>query len=140
MTDRNPPNVAYLRGTDRADRLSVDTAHLPDTALLSQIPVPPQWLPTPEAIKEWMRLCSILIEMKLLTEASLSPLAQLCALHGNIVKLYAAGMSPGASLLGALRNLQNDFGLSPLAQGKVKTDAPKEDPKPNGFSGRGRKP
>lgn len=139
MTQKNEGNVSFLRGTNRPDRLSVDTTHLPDTPLLTEIPFPPTWLPNPEAIKEWMRLAPILIDMKLLTEASLSPLGQLCALHGNIVKLYQAGLAPGASVLGALRNMQNDFGLSPVAQGKMKTEAPKEEKKPNSFSSRGRK-
>lgn len=140
MTQKNDPNVAYLRGTNRPDRLSGDTSISQIEELLTDIPFPPTWLPNQWAVKEWMRLAPILIQMKLLTEGSLSSLAQLCALHGKIVQLYQAGEAPGASMLGTLRNLHNDFGLSPLAQGKVKPEGAKDEPKPNSFSGRGRKP
>lgn len=139
MTEKNPPNVSFLRGTNRPDRLSGDTTNLIDTPI-TEIPFPPTWLPNSHATNEWMRLCPILINMKLLTEGSLSSLAQLCALHGKIVQLYAAGEAPGASMLGTLRNLHNDFGLSPLAQGKVKSETTKPEEKPNGFAKRGRKP
>ena len=140
MTQKNEGNVSFLRGTNRPDRQVGDTTYLVDTALLTETPFPPTWLPNQWAVKEWMRLAPILIEMKLLTEASLSPLAQLCALHGKITQLYQAGEAPGASMLGCLRNMQNDFGLSPVAQGKVKTEAPKPEEKANSFSSRGRKP
>lgn len=140
MTQKNEGNVSFLRGTNRSDRLSGDTAISRIEELLVSTPLPPLWLPNHHAVTEWMRLAPILINMKLLTEGSLSSLAQLCALHGKIVQLYAAGEAPGASMLGTLRNLHNDFGLSPIAQGKVKGEQAKDDPKPNSFSGRGRKP
>lgn len=140
MTQKNDPNVAYLRGTNRPDRLSGDTSISQIEELLTDTPLPPLWLPNHHAVTEWMHLAPILIQMKLLTAGSLSSLAQLCALHGKIVQLYAAGEAPGASMLGTLRNLHNDFGLSPLAQGKVKGEGAKEEPKKNSFSGRGRKP
>jgi phage terminase small subunit len=140
MTKKNDPNVSYLRGTNRPDRLSADTSISINESALTEIPMAPVWLPNAHAVNEWYRLAPILIELKLLTPGSLSALAQLCALHGKVVQLYAAGESPGASMLGTLRNLHNDFGLSPMAQGKVKAESPKEEPKPNAFSGRGRKP
>lgn len=140
MTQKNDPNVAYLRGTNRTDRLSGDTSISMNESALTEIPPAPLWMPNSHATNEWYRLTPILIEQKLLTPGSLSALAQLCALHGKIVQLYAAGESPGASMLGTLRNLHNDFGLSPMAQGKVKVEAPQPEAKPNGFSGLGRKP
>lgn len=140
MTKRNEGNVSLLRGTQRADRLSPDTSISLNESVLTEIPFPPDWLPNSHAVKEWMRLAPILIEMKLLTAGGLSALAQLCALHGKIVQLYAAGESPGASMLGTLRNLHNDFGLSPMAQGKVKAEQPQPEKPKNPFSGRGRKP
>jgi hypothetical protein len=39
----------------------------------------------------------------------------LCALVGKIIQLYAAGEAPTASMTGALRNMENGFGLSPVA-------------------------
>lgn len=140
MTKKNDGNVSFLRGTNRPDREVVDSSISQIESLLTEIPFPPTWMPNQWAVKEWMRLAPILIEMKLLTEGSLSALAQLCALHGKIVQLYQAGESPGASMLGTLRNLHNDFGLSPVAQGKVKGEQPKDEPKANSFSNRGRKP
>lgn len=63
----------------------------------------------------------------------------MCALHGKIVQLYAAGESPGASMLGTLRTMHNDFGLTPMSQGKVRGGVPVEPTKPgNKFSGIGR--
>lgn len=87
---------------------------------LDHIPDPPDWLPNAHAVKEWQRLAPILTANKLLTEAGLSALGQLCALHGKVVQLYSAGEAPVASMVAQLRGLMNDFGLTPVAQGKVK--------------------
>lgn len=140
MTEKTPANVAYLRGTNRPDRLSADTAPVVNAPLIESVPPPPLWLPNHHAVTEWVRLAPILIELKLLTEGSLSALAQLCALHGVVVQSYAAGIPPGASTLGTLRNLHNDFGLSPASQGKVRGEHAKEEPKANSFGRTGRKP
>lgn len=140
MTQKNEGNVSQLRGTQRKDRLSQDTSISINESALTEIPLCPLWLPNAHAQNEWYRLAPVLIEMKLLTAGTLASFAQLCALHGKIVQLYSAGESPGASMLGTLRNLHNDFGLSPVAQGKVKAEGAAPEPKANGFSGRGRKP
>lgn len=140
MTQKNEGNVSQLRGTQRADRPSQDTSISINESALTEVPLAPLWLPNSHATNEWYRLAPVLIEMKLLTSGTLSSFAQLCALHGKIVQLYSAGESPGASMLGTLRNLHNDFGLSPVAQGKVKAEGAVPEVKPNGFSGRGRKP
>lgn len=140
MTKKNDGNVSFLRGTERKDRQVGDTSISEIESALTEMPPAPLWMPNAHATNEWYRLCPILIQQKLLTSGSLSALAQLCALHGKVVQLYAAGEAPGASMLGTLRNLHNDFGLSPMAQGKVKAPEVPAEPKPNGFSGRGRKP
>ena len=80
----------------------------------------PDWLTNAHAVKEWQRLAPILTANKLLTEAGLSALGQLCSLHGKVVQLYSAGEAPVASMVAQLRGLMNDFGLTPVAQGKVK--------------------
>ena len=90
------------------------------------------------AVKEWDRLAAILAANRLLTEASLSALGQMCALHGKIVQLYAAGESPNASLIAQYRALANDFGLTPVAQGKVRPHG--EAPAKNEFSNNGKRP
>lgn len=125
---RKPPALKVVAGTDRRDR-DVQTLDLPP---VKSAPDPPSWMPNPHAITEWNRLVPILMANNLLTDADLSALAQACALHGKCVQLYAAGEAPTASMVGTLRNLLNDFGLTPVARGKVKpTDAA---PKQNAFS------
>jgi phage terminase small subunit len=114
---RKPTTLKAIAGTARPDREPEGGVELP---LVDAPPDPPDWLPNSHAVKEWNRLVPILMANKLLTEAALGPLAHLCALHGKIVQLYAAGEAPTASMSGTLRNLQNDFGLTPVAQGKVK--------------------
>lgn len=115
---RKPTSLKVVAGTDRPGRAPpADTADLP---LVTDVPPAPDWLPNAHAIKEWDRLAPILHANKLLTEAGLSALGQLCALHGNTVQLYAAGLAPVASMVSQLRGLMNDFGLTPVAQGKVR--------------------
>ena len=87
--------------------------------LVAACPDAPNWLPNAHAVKEWHRLVVILTNARLLTLGGLSALAVLCALHGKLVQLWAAGDSPNASMLAAYRNLINDFGLTPVAQGRV---------------------
>lgn len=114
---RKPTALKVVAGTDRPDREAPEAAELP---LVSDVPPAPDWMPNAHARKEWERLAPILHANKLLTEAGLSALGQLCALHGKTVQLYAAGEAPVASMVAQLRGLMNDFGLTPVAQGKVK--------------------
>lgn len=132
---QKPNHLKSVAGTARADRGSNSVVDLP---LVSAIPPAPDWMPNSHAVKEWDRLAPILVANKLLTEGGLSALGQLCALHGKVVQLYAAGESPNASLVGTLRNLMNDFGLTPVAQGKV-TPSGKEG-KENPFASNGKRP
>ncbi len=114
---RKPTSLKVVAGTDRPDREPQQAVDLP---LVSAVPSPPDWLPNAHATKEWERLAPILHANKLLTEAGLSALGQLCALHGNTVQMYAAGLAPVASMVSQLRGFLNDFGLTPVAQGKVR--------------------
>ncbi|HDZ55382.1 MAG TPA: hypothetical protein ENI17_05985 [Pseudomonas xinjiangensis] len=132
---RKPPQLKAIAGTGRKDREVADALDLP---LVESLPSAPDWLPNAHAVKEWDRLVSILMANKLLTEAALGPLAHMCALHGKIVQLYAAGEAPTASLTGTLRNFQNDFGLTPVAQGKVRAGS-NDGLKKNPFTGNGRR-
>ncbi|WP_401742102.1 hypothetical protein [Stenotrophomonas geniculata] len=122
---RKPTALKVVAGTDRPDREAPAAAELP---LVSDVPPAPDWMPNAHARKEWERLAPILHANKLLTEAGLSALGQLCALHGKTVQLYAAGEAPVASMVAQLRGLMNDFGLTPVAQGKVKPNGDKEKP------------
>ena len=120
---RKPTALKVVAGTDRPDREAPVAAELP---LVSDVPPAPDWMPNAHARKEWERLAPILHANKLLTEAGLSALGQLCALHGKTVQLYAAGEAPVASMVAQLRGLMNDFGLTPVAQGKVKPNGDTE--------------
>jgi hypothetical protein len=130
---KKPAGLKVVAGTSRKDR-EVESVDLP---VIETVPLAPDWLPNAHAVKEWDRLAPILVANKLLTEAGTSALAHLCALHGKIVQLYAAGESPVASMVSQYRNLINDFGLTPVAQGKVKSVG--EKPESNPFSRNGKR-
>lgn len=132
---RKPTSLKVVAGTDRPDRNRPEAVDLP---LVSGVPLAPDWLPNAHAIKEWDRLAPILHANKLLTEAGLSALGQLCALHGKTVQLYAAGEAPVASMVAQLRGLMNDFGLTPVAQGKVRSSGEADKPG-NAFANNGAK-
>lgn len=114
---RKPRQLKVVAGTDRPDRAAPASVELP---LVEEVPEPPDWLPNAHAVKEWNRLAPILHANKLLTNAGLSPLGMLCSLHGKICQLYAAGESPTGHMMAQYRAIANDFGLTPVAQGKVK--------------------
>ena len=98
---RKPTSLKVVAGTDRPCRRP-ESAPV-EMPALDHIPDPPDWLPNAHAVKEWQRLAPILTANKLLTEAGLSALGQLCALHGKVVQLYAAGEAPVASMVAQLR-------------------------------------
>lgn len=131
---RKPVNLKAVSGTQQKCREVVDAAEF---KLVDSTPDAPDWLPNAHAIKEWNRLAPILHANKLLTEAGCSALGTLCALHGKIVQLFAAGECPTGHMLAQYRNLTNDFGLTPVAQGKVKPVGHKE--KTNKFANNGKR-
>lgn len=114
---KKPSNLKVIAGTNRPDREPAQTVDLP---LASEIPDAPDWLSNAHATKEWNRLAPILHSVGLLTEAGLTTLGVLCSLFGKICQLYAAGESPTGHMIAQYRALANDFGLTPVAQGKVK--------------------
>lgn len=114
---RKPAALKVVAGTDRPDRKGADPIDLP---LVSEIPDAPEWLPNRHAEAEWNRLAQILHANRLLTEAALGPFGMLCALHGKLVQLWMAGETPTGHMLAQYRALVGEFGLTPVAQGKVK--------------------
>jgi len=112
-----PASLKAIAGTNRKDREVIDAVELP---LIDKVPCAPDWLPNAHAVKEWDRLAPILHANNLLTQAGVSALGALCSLHGKIVQLFAAGECPTANMLGQYRALINDFGLTPVAQGRIK--------------------
>lgn len=131
---KKPASLKMVSGTARKDREVPPSVSLPT---ITETPPAPDWLPNAHAVKEWERLAPILVANKLMTEAGLSAFGTLCSLHGKLVQLWSAGEAPVASMVAQYRNLINDFGLTPVAQGKVKQVG--DDPKPNRFSGNGRR-
>jgi phage terminase small subunit len=115
-----PPKHRHLKaisGTQRPDRDELDNGvALP----LVTDAAPPEWLPNAHAVNEWHRLAPILKANGLLTEGGLSAFGMLCAVQGKLVQLWSAGECPSGHLIAQYRNLCNDFGLTPIAQGKVK--------------------
>jgi hypothetical protein len=124
---RKPAALKVVAGTDRPDRPAPEAVDLP---LVGEVPPAPDWMPNPHAIKEWDRLAAILHANKMLTEAGLSALGVLCALHGELVDQWARRNTPTGHMLAQYRALVNDFGLTPVAQGKVKSHG--EGTKPGG--------
>jgi phage terminase small subunit len=131
---RKPTALKVISGTDRKDRDVPNAVTLP---LVSDIPEAPSWMPNAHAVKEWDRLASILYHNNLLTDASLTTLGILCSLFGKICQLYSAGESPTGHMIAQYRGLANDFGLTPVAQGKVR--AGEKDKTGNKFANNGRK-
>jgi phage terminase small subunit len=131
---KRPAHLKAVAGTLRPDRAPDTHVDLP---LVDSIPAAPDWLPNGHAIREFDRLAAILHANRLLTEAGISALGHLCALHGKIVQLYAAGESPTGHMVAQYRALINDFGLTPVAQGKVKPLG--EEKKGNRFAGNGKR-
>lgn len=131
---RKPAQLKSISGTGQKCR---EVSSIVDLPVLSSVPSAPDWLPNSHAVKEWHRLAGILTANKLLTEAALSSLGMLCALHGKVIQTYEAGEVPIASMCSTLRNMQNDFGLTPVAHGKVKPIG--ETGKGNKFKGNGQR-
>lgn len=120
---RKPTALKVVAGTDRPDRKGGDLVDLP---LVPDIPDAPDWMPNRHAEAEWNRLAQILHANRLLTEAGLGPLGMLCALHGKLVQLWMAGETPTGHMLAQYRALVGEFGLTPVAQGRVKGSGPAE--------------
>ena len=116
MGMRGPaPKLTHLRvisGTDKPCKVRNPTV---DFGVLTEVPGPPDWLPNPAAVAEWIRLAPLLVRNRILTDAGLMALGHLCALHGKIVQLWDAGETPTGNMIAQYRSLTNDFGLTPAA-------------------------
>lgn len=137
MTTRKARNLRVIAGTLRPCRDALEPA-LP-LPLVTEVPPAPDWLPNAHAVGEWDRLAPLLVANGLLSQAGLSAFGVLCALHGKLVQLWAAGESPRASTIAQYRGLVNDFGFTPMSQGRVKP-AGERGALENRFSHSGRRP
>jgi|SRR5207237_1048171 len=137
---RKPRSLKVIAGTTQPCRDGDGkSSEVPELPPITAVPPPPDWMPNSHAVKEWHRLAPLLVANKLLTEAGLSALGTLCALHGKLVQLWAAGEAPNAAMLGQYRSLVNDFGLTPAAQGKVAKPLGGEIPETNRFARNGKR-
>ncbi len=121
MKPRKPAKLKAISGTTKKSRPEPELVDLP---LVDDAPEVPDWMPNSHAVNEWNRLAPILTANKLLTKAGCSAFGVMCALQGKIIQLFAAGECPTGHMLAQYRNLVNDFGLTPVAQGKVKSVEP----------------
>lgn len=114
---KKPAALKSLAGTTQPCRAAPAAVDLP---VVTKVPGAPVWLPAGPARAEWKRLATMLTANKLLTEGGLSALAVLCGLYGKIVAMFEADETPTASLVAQYRTMVNDFGLTPVAQTRVK--------------------
>lgn len=129
---KKPQGLKVVSGTVRNDRQASASVDLP---IVEQLPPAPDWLPNAHAVREWERLGPCLVANKLLTVGGLSAFGVLCGLHGKLVQLWAAGEAPTAAVISQYRAMINDFGLTPVAQGKVRPVV--TEPESNPFAANG---
>ncbi len=130
---KKPNHLKAIEGTARKDRMTEDIP-LP---LLDECPVAPSWLPNEHAVSEFNKLAHILFSLGLLNQANVGGLGLMCSLFGKIITIFLEDEVPSAHLVAQYRNLLNDFGLTPVAQGKVNVNV--EKPKENAFKKNGTK-
>ena len=135
MRPRKPIQLKIIAGTARPDRDTWPPVDLPQE---DNVPSVPEWLRNEDAIAEWNRLVPILLANNLLTKGCTSMLGVLCAVHGDIVQTLARGEAPTGYLVAQYRGLVNDFGLTPVAHGKVKPGGGEK--QRNRFADRGKRP
>ena len=133
-----PRALKAIAGTIQPCRDIPPAIELPVISI-EELPAAPDWLPNSHAVKEWDRLAPILAANKLLTQGGLSALGMLCAVHGKIVQLFAAGECPNAAMLAQYHTAVTAFGLTPAAQGKIKALAATPDTPANKFSANGKR-
>lgn len=136
-TPIKPSNLRVISGTNKPSKEKQATSTLDKP--LEEVPKAPSWLPNVHAVREWNRLAPILHRRKTLTESSLSGLATLCALHGKLVQIWAAGETPGAPLLAQYRGYMMEFALTPASAARVPNNGHEEDETENPFSRNGRR-
>lgn len=133
---KKPAALKVISGTNQPCRATSPPAvELPPVI---DVPPPPKWLKNKHAIAEWKRLAPILTANKLLTEGGLSAFGHMCALHGAVTQMWMVDEIPTASMVSTLQSMINDFGLTPVAQGKVKPNGG-EEKRGNKFASNGKR-
>lgn len=108
-----PLHLKLIKGTvcARDRRPSPNAQITPGLPPINAIPAPPAWMQNKAALAEWGRLAPVLVANRLLTDGNLGLLAQLCAVHGNLVGIWKSGMKANAALVASYRALSNSLGL-----------------------------
>jgi phage terminase small subunit len=112
---RKPRRLKIIQRTLRKDRDHPEPEFPPLTSA-----EPPDWLGSVDALALWNQLIGLLLPTGVMTQADVAPLGHLCNAHGEILKLYRAGMEPTAAQRAQLRYLFDEFGLTPASRGKVR--------------------
>jgi hypothetical protein len=101
--------LKLLRGT--LARIPQGTSATDALSPINAVPSPPGWLTNVDAAREWNRLASVLTANRLLHEGNIRLLAQLCAVHGRLVKIWSSEGSANAALVMTYRMLSNSPGM-----------------------------
>jgi phage terminase small subunit len=113
---KKPIELKLLQGTKRSDEQPPEFVVDP----IEWTPEPPDWLPNAHAVNKWKAEVPRLVACRLLAELDLDTLGHLCALHGKMVQLWAAGEAPTGHMLAQFNSLASAFGMAPAWRGKVK--------------------
>lgn len=132
MPGRPRTNVAVLKakGTYRKDRHGKRTADRPDPC---GNPVPPSFLDR-SAKKLFRKLSAELLENGIFTNLDTDFLGLYCGLFVKLAAKIEAGEEVGASLVGQLRGMSNDLGLTPASRERLTIKKPVSKT-PNPFEG-----
>lgn len=109
-------HLKIISGSRRIERGAPEGVQI---APLDAPPPPPEWLLDDAAVEEWHRLAGLLTNNRMLSMLDLGTLAHLCAVHGQIVACYLAGITPKASLVAVYSSMTGAFGLTPATRGKL---------------------
>ena len=113
---KKPHAFKLISGSRRVERGTPSGVQLPP---LEVAPPPPEWLLDDAAVEEWNRLASLLVANRMVSDMDLGTLAHLCAVHGQIVACYLAGITPKGSLVGVYASMSAAFGLTPATRSKA---------------------
>jgi len=112
---KKPRALKLVEGTLRKGRDNPEPA-FPETDGASA----PYWLNDGPATEEWQRLLPLLESTRVMSEADVSALANLCNLQGKVIETWLAGDTPSAAQLSRLNAMQGRFGLTPADRGNVR--------------------
>lgn len=108
---KKPNPFKVISGTTRPDR-KVEEEIVDESPALEETPAPPDWLVNAFAVKEWQRLAPMLVQNRMLRPTDLTTLAHLCSIHGELCKLWSAGMAPTGHMLAQYAKYAQAFGLA----------------------------